>query len=129
MGTDARRDAGYSLIEVIVVLMIFSLLAGIVGINLRKPLQSTKYKTVHSDIIEVVELTRAEAANRGQLIRFNEILDAQRRAPDDAEIYFPINAGARAYGSCLDTVGSYDLNGTRYRFRVEPVTCRVTFNV
>ena len=125
----AGTEAGYSLIEVIVVLMIFSLLAGIVEINLRKPLQSTKYKAVHSDIIEVVQLTRAEAANRGKLVHFNEILTAQRKAPDAVLIDFPGNAGAEAYGACRETLGSYDLDGARYSFRVEPVTCRVTFNV
>ena len=121
-------EAGFSLIEVLVVLAIFGTLASIVGINLRKAVHAARVDATKDAVIQIVKTTRAQATYLGEFVAFDEARRGHPMEQDTQSIFFPAEAGAQQYGVCQEAEGQLVIDGARYIFRIAPFTCEVSYN-
>ncbi|MEM7728815.1 MAG: type II secretion system protein [Pseudomonadota bacterium] len=121
----ASADQGFSLVEVLVVLAIFSVLAGIVGVNVRKAVHSVKLEASRDAVVQIVRTTRAQATFASEFVPFD---NARRGHPIEAgeqTIFFAESSGVRRFGVCDEAAGRVQVEGRTYDFQIDPVTCVV----
>ena len=87
--TSARR-AGFSLVEVIVVMLMLALVASVVAINVTRSLKSTKIRAVSRDLVAAMKYTRGQAIAKGeaQRISFN-LQERSYQAPGKKVVKIP----------------------------------------
>jgi prepilin-type N-terminal cleavage/methylation domain-containing protein len=124
-----EAEAGFSLIEVLVVLAIFATLASIVGINLRKAVHAARVDATKDAVIQIVKTTRAQATYLGEFVAFDDARRGHPMEQDTQSIFFAAEAGAEKYGVCDATEGQLVIDGAEYVFRIAPFTCEVSYDV
>ncbi|MEL6687294.1 MAG: prepilin-type N-terminal cleavage/methylation domain-containing protein [Pseudomonadota bacterium] len=123
----ADHESGFSLIEVIVALLIFAVLAGIVGMNVRQAVQATRLDAAQSAVLQIVRTTRAQSTFLGEFVPFEL---ARRGHPHEREaqtIFFDPSAGSHAHGICSATEGYILFDGRRFDFSIANYSCVVTY--
>lgn len=123
----AGSDAGFSLIEVIVALIIFTVLAGIVGMNLRQAVQATRLDAAKSAVLQIVRTTRAQSTFVGEFVPFELARRGHPHERDAQTIFFDPSAGAHSHGICSATNGYILFDGQRVDFAVSDYSCVVTY--
>lgn len=121
------RDDGFSLIEVIISLLILSILAGIVGINVRQAVQSARLDAAKAAVEQIIRTTRAQSTFLGEFVSFDF---ARRGHPHEQEgrtIFFEPNAGAGSDGICPPSQGRIVFDGQPIDFTVTYYTCEVVY--
>jgi general secretion pathway protein G len=84
---DRRSERGFSLVELIVVLVILSLLAAVVGTNVYKKLGKGKEQIAKIQITELEGALQAFAFDIGRLPNSSEGLEALRQNPGNIDTW------------------------------------------
>jgi len=138
----SARRAGFSLVEVIVVMLILALVASVVAVNVTGSLKSTRIRAVSRDLVAAMKYTRGQAIAKGkaQHISFN-LEDKSYQAPGkkvvkipedmefgvytaDSEIVDDDHAGIRFFSDGSSTGGRVTLRykGREWRINVNWLT-------
>lgn len=120
-------EAGFTLIEVIVALLIFSVLAGIVGLNVRQAVQATRLDAAKSAVFQIVRTTRAQSTFLGEFVPFDMARRGHPHERDAQTIFFDPESGAHAHGICSATGGYILFEGRRVDFSIADYSCVVTY--
>lgn len=125
--TQADHDSGFTLIEVIVALMIVSVLAGIVGLNMRQAVQATRLDAAKSAVLQIVRTTRAQSAFVGEFVPFEMARRGHPHERDVQTIFFDPDSGSYAHGICRATQGYLMFDRRRVDFSIADYSCVVSY--
>lgn len=123
----SHTDSGFSLIEVIIALLIMSMLTGIVGINVRKAVQSSRLDAAKDAVEQIVRTTRAQSTFIGGFVPFDEARRGHPHQRDGQTIFFDPQAGSGADGICPESRGILMLDNQEIQFVVSHYSCVVSF--
>ena len=126
------RQRGFTLLEMLVVILLIGVAAGLLGLGMRQGLQVAKERRVVGQMVEALRTTRAEAIISGQAARTEFDLQARtfqapRRAPQHwpAQLQVTLHSAEQLgsavafYADGSSTGGNLLLaNGTR-RWRID----------
>ncbi len=135
-------NGGFSLVEVIVVMLLLALVASVVAINVSRNLENTRVRTVSRDLVAAMKYTRGQAIAKGQSMTlvFNlekNTYQAPGRKPvaiprgmelgvytADSEIIDDSRAGIRFFSDGSSTGGRVTLlyKGREWRINVNWLT-------
>jgi len=110
----ALAAAGFTLVELLVVLLLIALTSGLVGLSLRDGSESRLEREAQR-LAALLEAGRAEARARGVAVRF-ELLGAAGAAPAEGDAVFRfvgLPAGTLPAGHWLDTEVTARIDGAR----------------
>jgi len=81
MNTERNRSSGFTLIEVLIVLLILTSLVGLVGVNVLRHQGEAKVKTARIQISQLVSALKLYKLEQGQFPNTEQGLDALVKAP------------------------------------------------
>ena len=122
------RDDGFSLIEVILALLIMSILAGIVGINVRQAVQSARLDSAKAAVEQIVRTTRAQSTFLGQFVSFELARKGHPHEQAGQTIFFDADAGSGSDGICPPSQGRILFDGQPIDFTVTYYTCEIVYS-
>lgn len=121
------RDAGFTLIEVIISMLILSLLAGIVGFNVRQAVISARLDAAKAAVEQIVRTTRAQSTFLGEFVSFDFARRGHPHEKDEQTIFFDASAGAGPDGVCPPSRGRILFDGQAIEFIVTYYTCEIVY--
>jgi general secretion pathway protein G len=108
-----RRHAGFTLIEILVVLVILGLLAGLVGPRLFSKVDSSKVKTAETQVKMLKTSLQTFRLDMGRYPSTDEGLGALEKRPESPDAHLWA-------GPYLDEALPADPWGNPYQYRAEP---------
>jgi general secretion pathway protein G len=113
MSNRRRAAAGFTLIEILVVLVILGLLAGLVGPRLFSKVDSSKVKTAETQVKMLKTSLQTFRLDMGRYPTTDEGLGSLQKRPDSADAHLWA-------GPYLDEALPADPWGNPYQYRLEP---------
>ncbi|WP_395374381.1 GspH/FimT family pseudopilin [Marinicella sp. W31] len=125
----ARRAKGFTLIEVLVVLVLLAVLAGVVAFNMTGSLKGSKIRAASRDLVAAMRYTRSQAMikHKEQVVTFN-LEDKSYQVPGKDKVVFPEEMEITLYTADSE-VASESSGGIRFFSDGASTGGRVTLTV
>jgi len=124
-----RRAQGFTLIEVLVVLVLLAVLAGVVAFNMTGSLKGSKIRAASRDLVAALRYTRSQAMvkHQDQVLTF-DLDDKSYKAPGKDKVKFPEEMDIAVYTADSE-IASESSGGIRFFSDGASTGGRVTLTV
>ncbi len=123
------NEAGFSLVEVLIAIVIMGLAVGIVTVNISRLTDQARSKSEIDSVQLVISKARALSVERSETISLDlvrlELLDPGKPGTD--RVRFSEDAVIKPPGFCVGGGGRIRIKGIESSFRIEPASCKIVF--